>query len=389
MIRNLSPEQGKRRLLIACPWGPAGSPKTLSGFPYHLIPCLREFFDVHVSDRISSPIVYGLRARAILKMQRILSSVRPYSFPGSRDVIARAFSGWLSGEVDRVRPDAVLTFGCAPVAYYKGEAPVFMYIDALYLYKARVYGWIHEDSLPDYERKSMRNIDLLGLDRCTRALFTSETIADESRRMFPDYREKMLAAGIGSNLEDEPAGDFSRPPLSDGLNLLFLSTNFERKGGPFAMQVLDELKPRFASVRLHIVGDDPGPARETGDIIHHGWIDKSSPEDRRRLKSILEKIHISLLPTLGDLSPHSICEMNSFGIPTVARDVGGIRDLIEDQYTGRVLDRMDPKVWADAVIELLDDLPFYSANARKLYEREQRWPVVAARIADQILLAGI
>lgn len=386
MFQNPSTETVRKRLLIACPWGAADSPRTLSGFPYYLIPRLRESFDVHVSDRISSPVVYDLRSRALLKLQRSFSSLRPYNFPGSREVIARTFSKWLSDEVERIRPDAVLTFGCAPVAYYAGLAPVFLYIDALYLYKTHVYRWINQETLPKYELRSMRNVDVRGLENSALTMFTSRTITAESREIYPQYREKMVAVGIGSNLDEEIATNVMRPSPSDGLNLLFMSTNFERKGGRFALKVLSKLKSQLPSVTLHIVGDSPAQMTppDAGEIVYHGWIDKSSHEERSRLTSLLGKIHISLLPTQGDLSPHSICEMNALGIPTIAHRIGGIPDLIEDGVTGRVLDQLDTEVWTKAVLDLIDDLPRYSGKAREMYEREQQWTTVAARIADEI-----
>lgn len=371
------------RLLIASPWGSAANPKTLSGFPYYLVPRLREHFDITVADRDSSPVEFSPIARVQLRIQKALSNWRPYRFPGARDVIARSFSAWLTRESVRHRPDAVLTFGCAPVAYYAADAPVFLYIDALYLYKARVYGWISEASLPDYELKSMRRIDDLGLENCARALFTSATIAAESREMFPAHASKITSVGIGANLDEEVAPVGVRP--SDATGILFMSTNFERKGGRFALHLLRLLRGVIPSVRLHIVGDFPDQEETSGEnVVYHGWIDKSSPGDLARLRRILEGIHLSILPTHGDLSPHSICEMNALGIPTVARRVAGIPDLIEDGATGRVIDDWDEQKWISAILDVLDRLDEYSTNARILYDREQRWPEVASRIAREI-----
>jgi glycosyltransferase involved in cell wall biosynthesis len=76
--------------------------------------------------------------------------------------------------------------------------------------------------------------------------------------------------------------------------------------------------------------------------------------------------------------------MNALGVPTVAREIGGIGDLVKEGESGELLDDLAPDRWTSAVVRVIADYDRYSRNARDVYLREQNWPIVAARIAGEI-----
>jgi glycosyltransferase involved in cell wall biosynthesis len=287
--------------------------------------------------------------------------------------------------VAAIEPDAVLTFGCAPAAYYTARAPLFLYMDGVYRYKWMVYDWLSPRAIPPFELANIDNVDRRGLSHCTKALFTSAIITKACADLYPAFRDKMRPVGIGANVE---SGNLPspRPPIDRALNLLFISTNFARKGGEVAIQVARALRTQFHDVTLHIVGDSPSDRliSAADPVVIHGWLDKTIPADRARFSSLLERIHVHLLPTRGDLSPHAICEMNALGVPTVAREIGGIGDLVKAGESGELLDDLAPDRWTSAVVRVIADYDRYSRNARDVYLREQNWPIVAARIAGEI-----
>lgn len=381
------------RLLVACPWGPATSPKTISGVACYLIPQLRRHFDVLVADPETNPFtdtpLEQLRRLGSRTLRHWLKPPPPV-FPSAHRNTTRKFSRWLNLQLATYQPDVVLTFGYAPMTYLRRTLPAFLYVDYAFQFKALdgIFDWIKAAEISTAEIRTLQRCDRAGLHNCRRVFTTSPRIAAGIARYYPEFASKLVSAGIGANLEGLPTAYTPRP--LEPLNLIFISTNFERKGGRLALALFDVLKAQYPQVRLHLVGDRPADLPADPQLIVHGWLDKSEPTQRERLCQILRQSHLHILPTRGDLTPHSICEMNAFSIPTISRDVGGVADLLEDGVSGKLVNAAADGVealcaWRAAVTEVLASYEMYSIAAFEKYHREQTWEVVAERMAQQIV----
>jgi glycosyltransferase involved in cell wall biosynthesis len=375
------------KLLVACPWGPATSPKTISGVACYLIPQLKQHFDVVVADTENSPFAttplerlqqFGRRCR-----RRLLQPPPPV-FPGAHRNTTRKFSTWLNARIEQHRPEAVLTFGYAPVVQLRRPVPTYIYVDYAFQFKALagIFDWITPAQFSEAELRALRKCDRAGLRNSRQVFTTSLRIAEGIAHYYPEFADKLVSAGIGANLEGLPTT--YTPRTTESPNLIFISTNFERKGGYFALELFRILKAKHPGLHLHLIGDHPSDLATDQDIVVHGWIDKSSPAGYERICQLLAKAHLHILPTRGDLTPHSICEMNAFSIPTISRAVGGIPDLVENGVSGRLVKEDTIAAWQVAVEDVLANHAAYSAQAFQKYQREQTWKVVASRIARQI-----
>jgi glycosyltransferase involved in cell wall biosynthesis len=210
--------------------------------------------------------------------------------------------------------------------------------------------------------------------------------------LYPEFRCKADSVGIGANMENVPEnGPVRSYTPGSNLELILIGKSFVRKGGLVAIEACRLLRRRRIPAVIHIVGDFPEDIRirlrhtENSDwVMYHGWIDKNETAGMQKMAALLSRSHIHLLPTQGDLSPHVICEANAFGVPTVARRVGGIPDLVKEGQSGELVADADPLKYAEAITQVLKDYSRYSANARAVYEREQRWSVVADAICRKI-----
>lgn len=112
--------------------------------------------------------------------------------------------------------------------------------------------------------------------------------------------------------------------------VLFIGADFSRKGGPRLLKWMQG--PLRGLCELHVVsGDAPADSRQPG-VVFHGRV-----ANDRLARDVLPFMDMLCLPTLSDMSAWVVIEASAAGLPSVASDVGGIRELIRDGETGRIV----------------------------------------------------
>jgi glycosyltransferase involved in cell wall biosynthesis len=150
--------------------------------------------------------------------------------------------------------------------------------------------------------------------------------------------------------------------------LLFAGNDFARKGGEFLLRLYSEhLAGRCT---LTVASNDPsliGRQLPAGVELVRG-------ATREQMLQVYRDSHIFLFPTLQDFAPQVLAEASATGLPCIAREGDGIRDLVRDGETGFVMPRdASPEEWAAQVQRLLADpaeLQRMSGRARQFAEEE-------------------
>ena len=76
-------------------------------------------------------------------------------------------------------------------------------------------------------------------------------------------------------------------------------------------------------------------------VINHGFISKANQEGKEKLNNLMSKCHFLLLPTKAEAYGLVFCEANSFGLPSIATNVGGIPTIIKDNINGMTFNLTD------------------------------------------------
>ena len=198
---------------------------------------------------------------------------------------------------------------------------------------------------------------------------------------------------IGGQFEIVPNGvdidrfETSTPAeLGPGSKILFVGRLDERKGFPTAVAAFARLAPTRADLRLIVVGD--GPDRRVGAAL--------PPAERERV------VHVGEVPNEGVPAYYRACDVylgpavggESFGmvlveamaagLPVVASDIPGYREVLRDGVEGLLVRPRDPAALAEAAERILADPALASrlvagGRARALtYD----WGVVVPQIED-------
>ncbi|NJO25252.1 MAG: glycosyltransferase family 4 protein [Bacteroidia bacterium] len=146
----------------------------------------------------------------------------------------------------------------------------------------------------------------------------------------PDDAEKHVVVKLGGNINGSKEDSYD--PEKDGINLLFISFHFEKKGGMDCWKAFQLLKRNFPDAKLHLIGQKPpDEVMNTAGVVHHGVLDKADPLQLKQYEEILSKATFLIHPTRMDATPTVLIEAAYFGCPSVAPAVFGIPDLIADK----------------------------------------------------------
>lgn len=175
-------------------------------------------------------------------------------------------------------------------------------------------------------------------------------------------KELALKFSRRANIDIIPNGiDFEifHPPLSHAKKnihqILFVGRMSKQKGIAYLIEAISKLPEE---VNLDLVGD--GPLRGELEIlaknlgvykkIHFsGWLSQDE------IIKKYQEADLFVLPSLDEGMPNCILEAMACGLPIVATDVSGSRELIHSGKNGILVPPMDSKALAKAIQKCLND----------------------------------
>jgi len=175
--------------------------------------------------------------------------------------------------------------------------------------------------------------------------------------------QKVHVSYIG--LPDEPP--VSPIPLTGSPSILFVGSNFQRKGLPVLLKATALLLPQFPDVRVHVVGKDRNQsslmmqARRLGiaeAVEFHGL----QPNDR--VRGMMIDADIFALPSFTEGFGLVYLEAMRAGTPVIATSMGGAKEVLVDGKEALFVDPGDEKGLAEA-IEKITSSPNTAHRLRK------------------------
>jgi glycosyltransferase involved in cell wall biosynthesis len=119
------------------------------------------------------------------------------------------------------------------------------------------------------------------------------------------------------------------------LKFLFIGVDWNRKGGPSAIELVEKLNNLGIAAHLTIVGCKvPDEVKLSKCISHISFIAKSEKQGIDRLTKLYEEAHFFILPTKADCTPVVFSEAMSFGLPVITTDVGGCSSIVINGVSG-------------------------------------------------------
>ena len=141
-------------------------------------------------------------------------------------------------------------------------------------------------------------------------------------------------------------------PLTGSPSILFVGSNFQRKGLPVLLKATAQLLPQFPDVRVHVVGKDRNQpyivkqARKLGiaeAVEFHGL------QPNEQVRGMMISADVFALPSFTEGFGLVYLEAMRAGTPVIATSMGGVKEIFVDGKEALFVDPGDEKGLALAI----------------------------------------
>jgi len=278
-----------------------------------------------------------------------------------------------------------------PLSYLECKQPIVIWTDTTIASAIDFYPRYFRDSICAESIRDILEVERSLLERCRLAIFSSEWGARNAMDFYGLDPARVKVVPFGANLrctrtfEDIEKLVDSRP--RNKCKLLFIGVEWLRKGGDIVLEVVSELNKAGLPTELTVVGCDPivdGPIRDFVRLL--GYISNANEEGANRLNALLAESHFLIMPSRAETYGHVYCEASSFGVPSLASDVGGIPTAVRNNVNGRTFPRnASAKEYCEYITSLFCDYAKYTELAQSSfheYEARLNWDVAGKTVRN-------
>lgn len=255
---------------------------------------------------------------------------------------AKSYASQAKKALGSSQVDIVFSPGIVPICYLETNKPIVYWTDATFAGLVDFYPAF--TNLASENLRDGHHMHQEALIRSSLAIYSSDWAAQTAIENYKVDPSKIKVVPFGANIEcdrnfeDIKAIIDSRP--SDRCKLLFLGVDWFRKGGDTALKVAEALNASGLPTELTVVGCQPVVKGALPAFVHPlGFISKSEPAGRKKILELISESHFLILPSVADCTPVVFCEVNSFGLPCLSTNVGGIPTTIRSGVNGQIFSK--------------------------------------------------
>ena len=194
-----------------------------------------------------------------------------------------------------------------------------------------------------YSFKAAHNIQKQALDLSDIVIYSSEWAIKTAVSYYKIDERKLriilFASNLKVSLNASEVNNVVNLRKQNIIKLLFIGVDWERKGGDYAVKVLNELNSKGYKSLLYIVGIEVNEElSKNQNIVQFGFINKTSLEGEKKMVELYKECSFFILPSQNDITPVVFSEANSFALPVISTNIGGIPSLIIKNINGDYFD---------------------------------------------------
>ncbi|NUL45083.1 glycosyltransferase [Cellulosimicrobium funkei] len=204
-------------------------------------------------------------------------------------------------------------------------------------------------------------------------------------------RIRVIPPGVDTSVF-HPDGGAHWPGRSAGLKVLFAGRIQGHKGPQVAIRAVGLVNQRATGAppaQLHLTGAHSGsdefdlPALVAAAGVEDQCTD-SDPVSAQELAEIYRAADVVVVPSYSESFGLVALEAQACGTPVLAHRVGGLAYAVADGETGRLVDGLDPEIWAQELERIVADLPAWRRMGREAARRARTfgWEVMATHMSE-------
>jgi len=275
-------------------------------------------------------------------------------------------------------------------AFLRTRLPVIYIADTTFALMVDYYPWHSGLCMPAIRQGN--GIEQRAIKKAFHLIYSSDWAAASAKSVYGAGPGKITIAPFGASLTEVPSWDMIRNKgVSDKCHLLFLGSDWIRKGGPIAYEAYKLLKGSGLAVDFTIVGCRP-ELPPGHDVMVYPWLDKNNPVEVRKLYNIFLSSDIVISPSRADCTPVAFSEAAAFGIPVFTTDTGGISSIVKNWKNGFCLPYdTSPETFSERIREVwLSGKEFMELrlSSRQEYETRLNWEKWREQFNIAVSMAG-
>jgi glycosyltransferase involved in cell wall biosynthesis len=211
--------------------------------------------------------------------------------------------------------------------------------------------------------RALRGVSRMVCRAADTCVGVSEAVTCAFRRLgVPPDRAAFIPLGVETpdNTTDVSCGGsaaLDRFRSSAGLRVVYLGSLIPRKSVPTLLAAHRRVECAGHTISTAIVGDGPDEARVAAAVREIGGssIMLAGSVPPAQIGAWLAAAHVLVLPSLSEGRPTVVIEAMAHGVPVVATDIPGTRELVRAGETGLLFPPGDDRVLAAQLIGLIDE----------------------------------
>lgn len=285
--------------------------------------------------------------------------------------MARRIARDVAKQVNGADIDVLFATSSIPMARLRSPFPKVFYTDCTFIDLLN-----HYPELADYPEawtEEGHALEHAALQNCDMAIYTSDWAARSAIDHYGADPAKVKVVPFGSNFESHPSlevvMDAVRSRSAQRCELLLIGVNWERKGGPLAWEVARDLNQAGIGTRLTVLGCTP-PAEMNAPFLRvMKFIGKDTPLGQKEIMRVMLDSHFLIVPSIAECFGIVYAEASAMGLPSLARDVGGVSSAVQDGRNGFLFPASAPaSAYVERIRQLLDDPSAYEQLARSSHD---------------------
>lgn len=350
---------------------------------YYMIQAFKKIVDsINLIGPLPNPEQYLLLSLVLRAKLHFYAKVFKKDYHYSRDsLLLKKYAQQISRKLSSTKADIVLSPvspASQPVAYLDCKQPIVIWTDATFAGAIDFYPGLDSSRLCQETLRDGLANERAALNRCSLVIYSSEWAAQAALEHYQIHPSKVRVVPFGANINcDRELNDIKtilETRSSHTCKLLFVGEDWHRKGGDIAIRIAEKLNRSGLNTELTIVGcnsssiDEPLPSF----VKFWGYISKSTQEGADKLDKLFSESHFLILPTRADCTPNSIPEANSFGIPCITTNVGGIPTMVSNNLNGQVFSKnASINEYCSYILDLFSDNNNYKRLAMSAFNEYQ------------------
>ena len=364
-----------------------GDVKYWSGSSYNIYKSLKKSHSEVIWYSTSNPLIYKI----LFLIEKFLA-IFGVSYDRSRNIyVSKFYSKKINKFLNNSSVDCIIVHQCSLISFLETHIPIYIWTDLTYdLYQ--------KDYLKDKNSISIRNgnlLDSLALKKAKKVFYTSIYAKKNAIKKYDIDRKKIEVIPFGSNFEENlnKKNIFKiikgrKISKKDEIKFLSIGVEWHRKGMEDTIKIIGLLNKKGYNCSLSIVGCYPPKNTEIFKFVKlHGYLNKEIISQKNKLKKLYANSHFFILMSKAEALGVVFNEASSFGLPSIATNVGGISSVLDDNCAIIVDKNENLKVIVNKILKVLNNTALYQKKSIASYSRYQNknnWNIITKKLLKKL-----